>query len=489
MDYEALATPCDLDLEVISHAQEPIGSGFTVHHLYVPCKEVKKKLLPLDANPREPALAGGQVQRIMETLREHPEDFVKLNNGITALADLVTFNVGVCTIRFGEKQGVCNGGHTYFSIVTSPEPLEDSALVHIELIEFPKDLSNEQRLSYAAAISQARNNNVQLKLRSQADFLGYYEWFKTNLTNARFVSWHENDSDAVQGAISAELFIRYLSALDMDQYYHPVWHPNANDRHRTPVQSSSSPHSAWFHRMDNHVRQALKGLPPLGELAVLGDDLFAIRDFISLSLRQNGSNDNVELGQFRKTALYQDQMGEEKETSTGRKTSNLRPLPVFPPHEGCALAPTLEVLLIGLFRTNIWVMYDRVKNVRFIGWYKEPLQLWRDRAKEVLRAIADDYRDQGNDMTGLIRVKSPYTNDLFSMVAQRPPDDPEVIYDAWSGHRFELEREVSKATHYLIAGGNGGLIERASTHSQPEGSFTYRKTKDGSVRNMWTPKD
>lgn len=485
--YETLDTPCQLDLPVIEYAREGVGDGFVVHHLYVPCSRIHDLLLPLDANPREPARVGGQVERMQDTLINHPKDFVKLNNGITMICDGISREAGVCSITFGEGQGVCNGGHTYFSIVTNPTPLSDDALVHLELIEFPPGLPADQRRQVASEIAQARNNNAQLRLRSQADFLSYYDWYKEFMTNSHFVSWHENDSEAVRGHIDAELYLRFLTALDTDQYYHPIWHPNANDRHRTPVQSSSGPHAAWFHKMDEHVRNNEPGLPPLGELAALANDVFELRDRISQSLREV-ANGGAALGQFRKWALYQDQMGETRKTKGGIATK-LRPLLTDPLKEGCDLAATLEVLLIGLFRTNIWLFYGTKESVQLVGWYKEPLHLWDERAAGVLTAIAGDYKDQGNDMIAFIRVKSPYTNDLFTMVGHEPPKDPDVVYDAWKGHKYVKEPERAAATHYLLDGDAGGMFPLSSETPPTPGSFLYRKVKDGTVRDMWTQKD
>ena len=482
--YETLGTPCQLDLPVMEYAREAIGDGFVVHHLYVPCSRIHDLLLPLDANPREPARVGGQVEKMQETLINYPKDFVKLNNGITMICDAVSREAGVCSITFGQGQGVCNGGHTYFSIVTNPTTLTDEALVHLEVIEFPAGLDADQRRQIASSIAQARNNNAQLRLRSQADFLSYYDWYKEFLSNPHFVGWHENDSEAVRGHVDAELFIRFLTALDTDQYYHPIWHPNASDRHRTPVQSSSGPHAAWFHKIDEHVRNAKPGLPPLGELAALANDVFDIRDRISFSLRQP-PNGGAPLGQFRKNALYQDQMGETRPTHTGT-VSKLRPLLTDPSKEGCDLAATLDVLLIGLFRTDIWLFYGANNNVQLIGWYREPLHLWDERAVDVLTAIAGDYRDQGNEMTGLIRVRAPYTNDLFTMVGQAEPKDPDVVYDVWKGHKFLKEVDSAAATHYLLDGEAGGMFPLPAGTTPPAGSILYRKVKDGTVRDMWT---
>jgi hypothetical protein len=118
----------------------------------------------MDADPREPAKAGGQVEKMQDCLSNHPNDFVKLNNGITMICDSVdnaSPGPGLCRVAFGAGQGICNGGHTYFSIVTNPTIPTVDALVHLEVIEFPEGLDADQRRKIASDISQARNNNTQ----------------------------------------------------------------------------------------------------------------------------------------------------------------------------------------------------------------------------------------------------------------------------------------------------------------------------------------
>jgi hypothetical protein len=486
--YEALEGTGVLSLPVEQHAAEPMGDGFIAHHLYVQCQAIKNALLPLDANPREPAKTGGQVGKMQKSLRASPKDFVKLNNGMTLLCDRLLYDerAGTCSITFSEDQGVCNGGHTFFSIVTLPTPLSAEAKVHLEVIEFPAGLPAEQRVKYASDIASARNDNAQLQLRSQADFLSYYEWFKAFLSDVRFVSWHENERGVLPGNVRAELFIRYLSALDVDEYYHPVWHPVANDRHIAPVLGGGeNVHKSWFNKMASHVRESKHGLPPLGEYAALANDVFEIRDYISRYLKAQ-PNGGGALGDFRRMSLYKEQLAESVPDKAGKDHPNLRPLLTLSGEQGCDIASPLEVLLIGLFRTNIWMHCDDSDNVQYVGWYKEPKSLWKERATEVLTAIGEEYKNLGSDVVSLVRSKFPYTNDLLTMVGAPPPPDPAIIYDAWKGHKFARELNPANATHRLQDGAGGGMFEVRAGGTVPTGSFLYKKVYDGTVRDMWT---
>src|SRR5438445_8956440 len=179
VSYDVLVAPCDLTLKVVQHAKEPLTGGYSIHHIYLQCKEIQSKLLPLDANPREPERSV-QVKDMQETIRDHPADFFKLNNGMTLLCEDVSYSDSdnSCKIRFGQNEGVCNGGHTYFAIVTYSPKIPEGALVHLELIEFPADLDPSAKLQEIVRIARARNNNNRLLLRSEADYLGYYDIFK-----------------------------------------------------------------------------------------------------------------------------------------------------------------------------------------------------------------------------------------------------------------------------------------------------------------------
>lgn len=489
VDYSVLQTPCTMDIPVVEYAVEGPIDGFRIHHVYVNCKKLETHLLPLDANPREPSQSQ-PVKKMYECLRDRPQDFVKKNNGVTLLADRILFDdkTKLVHAEFGAEEGVCNGGHTYFAIVTCPTPLSDDAVVHLEFIEFPPGLDAKTKKDRIVEISDARNSNTQLRLRSEADFLDYYDWFKSFLTSPNFVSWHENDSAAIQGSINVELYIRFLTALDPEQYYHPVYHRVVNDRHIGPVVSGGGVHRTWFRKMDEHVREELQGLPPLGELAAFGDDVFALRDHLSLSLR-DPQNGGMDLGPaLRHTLLYRQQMAEVRDASGGRHLTRLRQLPTRPGTDGCELAPTLDVLLIGLFRTNVW-MHLKGNDADLVGWYRDPFKLWDDRAREVLTSLAADYKAQGNDIIQFIRIRSPYTNDLLSMVGELPPKNPEIVYDAWKGHSYRRADDGQEATHWLDDTDGGGMNEIESGHPAPAGHPLYKKVKDGSVRDMWVPKD
>ena len=145
--YEVLKTPCNLSLLVSDYTNYQMSDGTTVHHLYVPCAEIKNDLLPMDADPREPSKTP-QVKEMRDTLNDHPMDFVKKNNGITLFCDNVEFDSSKssCKISFGEREGICNGGHTYYAIVGSINEIPRDAVVHLEMIQFVSNGSDRESL-------------------------------------------------------------------------------------------------------------------------------------------------------------------------------------------------------------------------------------------------------------------------------------------------------------------------------------------------------
>lgn len=82
--YQVLKSPCSVTLKAYSHSTQQLPNNYDFHHVYVKCSEIKKNLLPLDADPREPDKTP-QVKAMQETLANEPEDFVKKNNGVTVI--------------------------------------------------------------------------------------------------------------------------------------------------------------------------------------------------------------------------------------------------------------------------------------------------------------------------------------------------------------------------------------------------------------------
>ena len=147
LNYRALQIPGSVTFSGALHSASPVfGDDYEISHAYVRCEEIRTNCLPLDANPREPTRVD-VVNKMAATLLEEPGKFHHWNNGITIVCEGVEYDAATAnlTLSFGEGEGVCNGGHTYFSIVTQPTSLDSKALVHLEVIRLPDSLSAQEK--------------------------------------------------------------------------------------------------------------------------------------------------------------------------------------------------------------------------------------------------------------------------------------------------------------------------------------------------------
>ncbi len=440
IDYPVLEIPeegsASLTLDVIDYAKtaelEGVG-GYPVHHLYVKCSEIDDKKLPLEANPREPSRTA-QVKSMQETLDENPEDFIKKNNGIAMLCGGVEPKKGKESVKltFNKNEGICNGGHTYFAIQTN-DSLSERAAVHMEAMVLPPELKGDDRRKRITDISGARNNNNRLDNRSEADFLGYYDYFKEEIQEPRFISWHEGDSNAYKDSIDAVHYLRLMKSLDPFAYSHPISNEGATS-HKSLATTRSRVHSDWMDQM----RSAMNGeneQKPLYYLALHANDVLYLRDLVSHSLK----HDSLSTG-FRRTAFYQEYVNQ--------GTRKLR-FDDFDPKNGIDLKQTLEVLFLGLFRTNLFVMADKRDNVKYTGWFFEPRDLWDQRKVEVLDAMGNYFKEVDNDPKQFIRVSAPFEKDLFTLGLSQEPPSPDILYEIESQSRFVQTDEADEATHWL----------------------------------------
>lgn len=444
--YDARRTPSVVTLEVESssiHNEITSSGAFPVHHFYVKCSEIDEKCLPLDANPRRPSRTS-QVRAMQETLQENPKDFVKKNNGVAMLcgnAEYPEDDDGEVTLYFGENEGICNGGHTYFAMKTTEFDLDEEALVHLEAIQIPGDIVGDERREEIVNIARARNNNNRLERRSEANYLGYYDKFKQVLEQPEMVAWYEGDEEAHSDAIDAVHFIRLLKAWDVFTYYHPVYCEHC-DNHKSPATAKSSVHNSWCEQMEQ--AKLSDDTEPLEYLVPLSNDLLELRDLVSYSLKHG------DLGPgFRRSSLYRDQWYD---------TSRDLHYEEYAGEEGHKLAPTMEVLFTGLFRSNIWIMYGEEEEIAYSGWFTDPKELWEDTKRAVLESLASDFQDFDTDPKLFIRANGPYDNQLFQLGFGQSPPTPKYVYEVESAKKYEEVDDAGDATHWLDTADGEGLV-------------------------------
>lgn len=444
--YRVLDPSGDVQFDVVDYAKhDNLGAvgGFDTHHIYVTCEELKNKCLPIDANPREPSKST-IVKSMQDTLKDNPESFVKWNNGITVVCEQVNKNNATVELEFaGEDEGICNGGHTYFAIVTTDYDISDAA-VKLEVIQIPPGFDN--RDDEIVEIAKKRNNINNLDNYTVADFLGLYDPFKRKLEDPTIVSWHENDSEAKPHAVTAPDFIRMLTAINPERYRHAILSPEKG-YHKSAATSKSKLHTDWF---EDALEARDSGEDdPMKHLGVLADDLFEIADMLAYSFE----DDNYD-SSFRKKSFYQDNIGGDDGTYRDLHHGEYEGL------RGWKFPSTLQVMILGMFRSNIYLKYDSDQNEKYIGWMVEPKQLWQEEKERIVEDLSTFYDDVGKSYRDFINSEAPYREELFEF--GRKPDWPnppaEVLYDCGTGEKFEHTTDEEVATHWL-AESEEGLVD------------------------------
>lgn len=437
--------------------------GFDVHHVYLTCEELKDSLLPAEANPREPSHSA-VVEQMQRTLTNDPEKFIRWNNGITVVCESVSQNSSnsEVTLSFSDAdEGICNGGHTYFSIVTSGGTLDDAG-VQLEVIEVPSTLNKQDRQEEIVEIARKRNNINNLDEHSISDFLDLYEVFKQPMGDPKAVEWHENDSKAHDYAIGAKDLVRILAALDPDRFHHGMVKPN-NKRHAKTATAKGSIHSNWF---DGAMEARTKGGdPPMHYMAVLIDDIFEIRDMMSYSFKNESFSSGIKRSNF-----FTENIGGDNATIRDLHHGN------YAGKDGYRLKKALELMLIGAFRSDIFIDFDMSHSPQYIGWVESPSELWDEEKERVLGELETRYKSVNSSFRDMKNKSISYETELFEW-GRNPswPDSPaQILYDIDNYNEFRSVDNLSDATHWLNLGGEG-LINKKD-QSPPQDVPLYSST-------------
>jgi hypothetical protein len=129
-------------------------------------------------------------------------------------------------IEFGEpdkKDGICNGGLTYYSLQKLSE-IGDDACVKMRFYEF-----EGAPLELKSRIAKAKNQNRSVTSSDDANFMGYFDRIKDQLGDySNLVKWETGDVNILQAdnSINATMMIRLISALKIDEPYHWEFNPS-----------------------------------------------------------------------------------------------------------------------------------------------------------------------------------------------------------------------------------------------------------------------
>lgn len=451
IEYKYLETAGKVEFDDILYSSSVEDSdGFIFHHFFVKCSILQQKGLPLDANPREPTRAR-VVDEMAATLRDHPSMFHHWNNGMTVICDSVSHESDgknhKIMLNFESGSGICNGGHTYFSIVTYPGDISDAALVHIEVIEIPSSLTGQERLYSINDIARNRNANRALLPTTEADFLGYYDIFKDSLKeSSNKITWHEGDSEASGDAMNSQDFIRLIASLDPFWYRHKI-HSASGSNHKAASSGGKAIHRKWFDGQDDPEQN-------LHHMAMIANEVLEIVDIISGSLKLDDFTDVSP--RWRARNIY----GWLASKSTSRRL--ILPLPAL-------------MMIVGCFRYNVWIAKDVDGYPIFIGFLIDNKELWDEGKIDLIKNLTSLFDDGDGDPNHFIKSNAPYDNQLLSLVyGNRLPVHPLYFYDLKDGSRYECDND--NPTHILKYSEEGyGELTEYSDSLCEEDSILYRK--------------
>ena len=450
----------DVEIPFLTHEEadfEKYGGKYTIHHFYLRCRDVGDTPInfPLDANPRHPQM-NAQVGAMRDTLQENPEDFVNRNNGIVVLSSNVQADreagdhnaEGLATFDFEEGEGVCNGGHTLLAIQKYGD--SPKAVVHVEVIELEEvdEANSTTKRQEISKIADARNNNNQLQERSEANFLGYYDQYKRELNNSRVVNWHEGDPNALENAINAYQFFRLLKSLDVDDFGHPLYDTRGKNHSRLAT-SVSRVHRQWKEAMDEWKRdEGDRENRPLRYLTPLANDVIYLRDMVSHHLEHYPYG-----GGMRRKSVFQHYF---------QKPSRDLFLGMFANDSGYDIPNPVEVLFIGLFRTNLYLSESDTDSTELVGWFRHPDSLWESRSEAILNDLQGDFKDNGKDPKDFIRANATFTHDFYLYGMSDDVDEaPEIVYkvDEDDRARYRQVENEDEATHELTVNEDPEVVD------------------------------
>lgn len=167
---------------------------------------------------------------------------------------------------------------------------------------------------------------------------------------------------------------------------------------------------------------------PLQYVAPLTDDLLRLRDEISQTLQTKWPKGWKKNSDFFKALS---------------KSGQSRPLLWDPTKSGLDLHPGIEILIIGSFRANVWMGFQKdgeLLEPRYVGWVYEPIKLWHDRYVDLLDKLRSIF-EQLAKKSGHAFVRLPLASDVqipnWGEGERQPP--PEIIYDVLTRRKYIVD--------------------------------------------------
>lgn len=192
------------------------------------------------------------------------------------------------------------------------------------------------------------------------------------------------------------------------------------------------------------------------------DDILEIKDMLAYSLKSGN-----DVGAFRKSGLYQDHLkGTEKNLHFGEYSGRA----------GHRINATVEVMMIGMFRSDVYVYYDTDAVPACIGWLMPPKELWDDKKIEVLDQLSEYYSSDGN-LREFMNNPAPYTMQLYQYdtYASGYPYPGKKLYEVGSGTEYNRVEDEEDASHWS---GDDGLVPLSSEFRDSESALYMKNESD-----------
>jgi hypothetical protein len=431
--FNVLETPSKQTYQIEQIQIFRIGKD-TYWHGYIQGKEIKIKKFPIDANPRKPGPT--KVVKLMQaTIQKNSRNFHHLNNGITIIASKVEYDnkKNIIEVTFGKLignngDGVCNGGHTYFSIDQFQGEIKDDMLVRFEIIVLDPTITKEEKSERVKKIAEARNAHNELESITTAHYSGYYDKFISALGmySVNF-KWYEGDPNSIKNAEKVDSFIAKLTAISPHWYSHFENTSGNSGNHMSSARNSGSVHSKWqeFALSSSDDRNLYYLLP-------LIKDILLLKDEISYSL----SHDEFPKvkPRWRSSRIWQ-YLSEKEDVTLLYKTINNNKV------NGFMMSHTFATLILGAFRENVWFSVND-SGINLVGWLVNPIKLWHTHRQRYMKDLdniastinAPSFGNAFLQNSAIYNYQFPSYE--FGAKLENCIASPEVIYDVSSNTKY-----------------------------------------------------
>ena len=315
----------------------------------------------------------------------------------------------------------------------------------------------------AVNIARARNFANPLNKEDLAEQMGYFDPLKKFITNEKLISWHENDTKATVGNIPSKNLFYLLSTLDIGKWHHGVSNPSGKT-HRDAVAQSVTPWREWEKQKEQDDVPDIEAIYPLVNQAL------EIRSYLAHKIFSHGGGSTS----WKKDKIWKDYL-------KGKIRDSLVPVKEYDSGSGkwkittsksvTNTPATIEKLLIGKLRQDVFVTKDPYGNPILTGWHELITKRIDDHFETIMKDISGPYTnyDGGSDW-----FKKPecYSENFVKWQPKNnfnPPDFPGLVYD------WKLKiwfKKVDDGT------GTSSMNRKGEPISMGGTTLNYIKTKD-----------